>query len=200
MSNYHTFISDDQIAAGGVWHDLLGPIEVRGVGLRDPAWNVFRNGIRQYQFDVLDECWQVFHIPHNFRYGTDLHIHAHWAHAATTVTGGSVTWGFEVTYSKGHQQAAFPATVTRTVTQNANATQYFHMIAETQITDEFPDGTQIQKFDVEVDGLILVRTFLSANNMTVSSGQPPSPFLLTVDIHYQSTDVGTKNKAPDFYA
>lgn len=52
---------------------------------------------------------------------------------------------------------------------------------------------------LEPDSLIKVHTFLRANSMTVSSGGIPEPFLDYVDIHYQSTNIGTKQKAPNFY-
>jgi len=44
-----------------------------------------------------------------------------------------------------------------------------------------------------------MRLYLSANNITVASGSVPAPFLLEADIHYQSTNIGTKQKAPNFY-
>jgi hypothetical protein len=182
------------------WRDLLGPINIRDTAsVLNPGYNVYRGGIRGYQFAVNDECFIEFHLPHDYAPGTDLHIHAHWSHIATTVTGGSVTWGFEVTYAKGHQQAPFRAPVTASVLQSASATKYQHMIAETQMSAASPSIAQLDTDDIEVDGLILVRAFLQANAMTVSGGGVPEPFLHMVDIHYQSTGVPTKNKAPNFY-
>lgn len=189
------------------WHDMLGPISIRGVGATDPGYNVYRGGIRGYQFAVNDEIFIEFHIPHDYVPGTDLHIHAHWSVKQTTkagaatnaVTGGSVTWGFEVSYAKGHNQAAFSAPVTATVVQNASTTQYQHMIAEVQVSAASPSASQIDSDNIEVDGLVIVRAYLSANNLTVSAGSVPAPFLHMVDIHYQSSNIATKNKAPNFY-
>lgn len=182
------------------WEDMLGPITVRGSGPTDPAYSVYRGGLRAYQFGVNDEVFVEFHILHDYAVGTDLYLHTHWSHAGTNVTGGSVTWGYEITYAKGHNQAPFSTPVTGTITQNASTTQYQHMIAETQISASSPSGSQIDTDNLEVDGLILVRIFLSANNMTVSGGGVPDPFLHMTDIHYQSTGITTKNKAPNFYA
>ncbi len=181
------------------WQDLLGEITVRGIGANDPAWSVYRGGIRQYQFGAADEVWLNFHIPHDYVPGSDIYIHAHWSHIVTTVTGGSVTWGFEVSYSKGHNQAAFSAPITVTLAQNASTGQYQHLIAEIQLSAASPSVSQLDSDIIEVDGLILVRAYLSANNMTVSGGLVPDPFLHYVDIHYQSTGIGTKQKAPDFW-
>lgn len=179
------------------WHDLLGEINSRGVGATDPAFATFRGNIKAYQFAVNDEVWNVFHMPHDYVPATDLYIHAHWAHDSTTVSGGSVTWGFDVTYAKGYNQAAFAAPINTTVQQNASTTQYQHMIAEVQLSAASPSGSQLDSDNLEVDGLILVRTYLSANAMT---GATPDPFLFTVDIHYQSIGIGTKQKnGPTFY-
>lgn len=182
------------------WADLIGEVHAKGTGPTDPSWATYRGGIKAFQFTVNDEVWLAFHLPHDYVPGSDIHIHAHWSHIATTVTGGSVTWGFEVTYSKGHNQAAFAAPITTTITQNASTTQYQHMIAEVQLSAVLPSAAQIDSDSIEVDGMILVRAYLSANNLTVSGGGTPEPFLHLVDIHYQSTGIGTKNKAPNFWS
>lgn len=190
------------------WHDLLGAISIRGVGATDPAYNVYRGGIRGYQFAVNDEVFIEFHMPHDWAFGTDLHLHMHWSQNKTTkagaasgnVTGGTVTWGAEVSYAKGHQQAAFAAPITFTVQQTAETTQYYHHIAEGQLSAGTPSASQLDTDNLEVDGVLLVRIYLSANAMTVDAGAVPAPFLHFADIHYQSTCIGTKDKAPDFYA
>lgn len=181
------------------WADLLGPITARGVGATDPAWNVYIGGIRQYQFTVNDEVWLDFHLPHDYLPGSDIYIHAHWSHASALVTGGSTTWGFETISAKGHQQQAFQASITATVAQAANTTRYMHMIAEIQLSATSPTVNQIANSTLEPDSVIKVRCFLSANAITVSSGLTPEPFLHFCDIHYQSTGIGTKQKAPNFY-
>jgi hypothetical protein len=182
------------------YQDMLGEIRKRGVGGTDPTDAVYRGGsVKAWQFAVNDESWVEFHIPHDYVLGTDIYLHFHWSHNSTLVTGGNVTWGAHVTHAKGHNRGAFSAEVNPTVTGNASTTQYQHMIDELQLSDSTPGATQIDTDDLEVDGLILVHVYLSANNIT-SSGAVPDPFLHFVDIHYQSTNIGTKNKAPDFYA
>lgn len=169
------------------WRDILGGIAVKGSGPTDPAWSAYQGTIKGYQFSVNDEVQIVFHLPHDHAPGTDLYLHAHWSVITTVIE--TVTWGFDITYAKGHQQAAFPATVTTTVAQASNGTAYFHNIAETVITG----GALLNLASIEVDGLILVRVYLSANTGAIK------PFLHTADIHYQSTNMATKQKAPNFY-
>lgn len=186
------------------WNDILGGIIIQGTGPNDPSWATFIGGIKAWQFSVNDECWLKFHIPHDYVPESDLYIHFHWAHAATTVTGGTLTWSSEATAAKGHQQgasSAFAATKTTSVTQTCTpTTQYEHFIAENVITSAGGSATLIDSALIEPDTLVLVRIWLSANALTVSAGAKPDPFLLKCDLHYQSTGVVTKNKSPSFYA
>lgn len=180
------------------WRDLLGEIRVdEQAGANKPTFNAFVSaGNKAYQFLVNDQVYLNFHLPHDYVPGTDLYIHAHWAHNSAAVTTGAVTWDFECTYAKGHDQAAFTATTTLSANQNASTTQYRHMIAEIQLSNNGGTGGLLDSTLIEADGLIMVRTALSANTMSAAT----DPFLLYVDIHYQSTNIATKNKAPNFWS
>jgi hypothetical protein len=191
-------IQVDTIVPTFGWRDLLGEIRTRGVGATDPNDAAYIGNIKAYQFVVNDECWVDYHIPHDYVIGSDIYLHFHWSHNSAIVTGGTVTWGADVTYAKGHDQAAFIATVNPTVVGNASTTQYQHIITEVQISAATPGATQIDSGDLEPDGVIMIRAYLSANNIT-SGGAVPDPFLHFVDVHYQSTNIGTKDKVPDFY-
>jgi hypothetical protein len=127
-------------------------------------------------------------------------IHAHWSHNGALVTGGSVSWTFELSYAKGHDQQEFSASKLITATQLASSMQYRHMIAETSMTATTESATAFAVAQMEIDAILMCRVFLSANNMIVSGGGAPAPFLHFVDMHYQSTNIGTKNKAPNFWA
>jgi hypothetical protein len=179
------------------WQDMLGPILLRGTAAgTDPSFNTFRNNLRAYQFAINNFVELTFHLGHDYVPGTDIYMHTHWAHASTSVTTGSTTWEFETTYAKGHNQAAFPASKITTVTQNASTTQYQHMIAETPISSAGGSTTLIDNSLFEPDGIFLVRVRLTANTMTGT----PLPFVFLADMHYQSTGIGTKSRAPNFYA
>lgn len=181
------------------WRDLKGIIAPRGLANTAPSAATYIGNIKQYQFSINDDTEAEFHVPHDYLPGSDIYIHTHWSHNVTTVTGGSITWGFEVSYSKGHNQTPFSAVVSPTVVGNASTTQYQHIITEVQLSAASPSASQIDTDDIEVDGIILVLCKVSANNITVSGGGVPEPFIHYIDIHYQSTNMPTKQKAPDFY-
>lgn len=175
------------------WRDLLGSVTIEETGGPNrPTFTVYRDTIKQHRFAVGNQIFIEFHIPHDYATGTDMFIHSHWSHNAATVSSGGVTWGFEMSYSKGYAQAPFSASVSTTITQAASTTQYMHMVAETQITG----NSLIPVASVEPDGIILTRAYLSATDMSDGA----LPFLHYVDIHYQSTGMGTKQKnGPAFY-
>ena len=178
------------------WRDLLGDIFARNTGASKPNFITYRDTLRDYQFQVGDEEYLKFHIPHDYVAGTDIFLHVHWSHNSALVTGGTVTFAYEISYSKGHNQAAFGASVGTTFVGTASTTQYQQIITEVQISAGAPNGNQIDSDDLEPDGVIICRIELNANNM---SGDPPEPFIHYVDIHYQSTNIATKDKVPDFY-
>jgi hypothetical protein len=181
------------------WHDLTGTLSVEHDDANHPELVIFRDNIRAYEFlSTTTSAYTNLHIPHDYVPGSDLFIHVHWLHNSAIVTGGTCTWGFEVTYAKGHQQGAFGASKLVTVAQNAELTQYSHQIAETALSISGGSATQLDSDDIETDGVICTRVYLDSNDIT-SSGAVPDPFIFFVDVHYQSTGIGTKQKSPDFW-
>lgn len=178
------------------WRDLFPVTAVANGGIA-PSWAAVLGSLRAWQFTVNDEIQYIFHVPHDYVPGTDLYVHAHWCHPVTGVTGGAVTFSVTTSVAKGFDQAAFPAGKTVTITQNASPVQYRHMVAEGAITTATAGGTATlhDRALIEPDAIILMRFQVTANTMTGT----PEPFVLSVDIHYQSSNLGTKQKAPDFY-
>jgi len=171
------------------WRDILGDIVVRGTGPTSPSYAVYTGtALYAYSFSatVDNEVFIVFHIPHDYVPGTDIFFHVHWSNAAATPNTGNVVWTFEYAFAK--KDAAFPALSSISVTQASPATRYQHNIAET---------AAVTIANMEVDGLILVRLFRDADN--ASDTCTDAVFVHTADVHYQSTNMATKNRTPDFY-
>lgn len=178
------------------WHDLLSPtIIYSGAASNKPSFDTFRGNIRQYSFVVNDESFHHFHLPHDYKMGTDLYIHAHWTHAASDVTSGSVTWEFEATYSKGYDRANWPLPITLPVTQTAPTSAYRHMIAEIPLSSAGGVGGKLVTEDLETDGVVEVRLKLASNTINGT----PRIFMNYCDIHYQTTGVPTKNRNYNFW-
>jgi len=171
------------------WRDITGEITVRGSGANNPAWANFITNINAYQFDVNAEAWLTFHVPHDYVPGSEIFIHTHWA--ITNTSTSNVTWGFDASYAKGYAQQAFAATTNKTVATAGSGVANYHIISEVQLST---GGGTLGGNTIEVDGLILVRVYLSANAAGVD------PFMFTADLHYQSTNMATKGRnGPGFY-
>jgi hypothetical protein len=177
--------------ASGCWRDITGDISVRGSGANNPAWTSFRAGLFAYEFSAsqMKEVWLTFHIPHDYVPGSPLHLHVHWVDAnGNPPDAGVVRWGFEYSYADGHNTAAFPTTATVYVEQAPNMNRWQHMIAETDALAITPT----------VDGLLMVRIFRDATH--INDTNVDAVHLLTADVHYMSSNLGTVDKVPPFYS
>ena len=181
------------------WRDLEGPIDPKETGAGKPTYAVFRGNIKAYWFAANDVNDLRFHWPHDWLPESDAHIHLHWAHNGTTISG-SIVMDYRWSYAKGHNQGAFPAesTLTQTVSTPDVATypQYQHVISEVQLSAASPAAGQVDTDDLEPDGLLMI-SMTPTTIPTIGGGG--NFFIHYVDIHYQSTNIGTKAKAPDFY-
>ena len=185
------------------WRDITAALHARATGAAAPGFVAYNSTtIFQYQYSngATQEMWIEFHMLHDYVPGSDVFIHAHWSQVEIDTGGpagvpGDCKWSFDALYSKGHQQQAFPAAVTTvSATQTASGTVRQHMIAEVQLSSSGAIGVNA----LEVDGIILVRVW--RNPADAADTLNKAPFLHFVDLHYQSTNMATKNKAPNFYA
>ena len=169
------------------WRDITSEVKIRGTGPTDPSWTqIGATPFWAYQFSVGDKCWHTFHIPHDYKKGTDIHIHVHWLPDGTNTN--SVKWQFTYSYAHGHNQAAFDFTGTVvTAEQTVGGTQYQHYVTE---------SAGITVTDMEPDGLLEVVVERITNGATDNTDDI---FVLTNDVHYQSNNRGTLNRSPDFY-
>ena len=185
------------------WRDLEGVEMVDSVGANRPTLNTYRGAIRENSYSVNDIMDIRFHIPHDYLPGSDLYLHVHWSHNGTVISG-NYTGTFNYSYAKGHNQAAFHApktvSVTYATTNVATTPQYRHRIEEVIFTTATAGGTAtlLDKAIIEPDGLVLVN-FSQTAIPTITGGTIAEPFVHRIDIHYQSTNMPTKQKAPDFY-
>jgi hypothetical protein len=184
------------------WRDLLGDVSIKTTGANDPDYNNYAAlGIYRYQFknNIVTEIFNDYHMPHDFVPGTEVFVHIHWSQTTVDTGGlaaapGNAKWYFDANYSKGHDRGAFPAGVTTvSAVQTASGTIRKHMLAEVQLST----GGQIGGQDLEPDGVVTVRTYRDASDGADTLDQ--RPWVHHVDIHYQTTNIGTKQKAPDFY-
>ncbi len=183
------------------FRDIIGDQFSKNTGATKPTLTAYNGVINSWLFGVSDEAYISYHIPHDYVAGTPIFLHVHWSHIVTTVTGGTVTFKLTSILAKAHNQQPFQSTPSvGTFTGTASTVKFQQILSEVLYSDGTPTGLEIDTADLEPDSVIELTFEVDANNITVSSGGVPDIFVHFVDIHYQSTNIGTKDKVPDFYA
>ena len=182
------------------WRDIIGNVQPKASGAGSPTRAAYAGAnLADYSFVANDVVDFVYHIPHDYVPMTDIYWHVHWSHTGTTVSGNVV---FNAYYScaKRDTGEVFPAeknlTITYATTDVATTPRYSHRVDEVQMSSAVATATQIANADIEVDGLILLTLKLTTLPTIGGGGKL---FVHTCDIHYQSNDAATKNRAPNFY-
>lgn len=185
------------------WRDIIGAISPKSSGAGSPARAVYAGGnIGDYAFAAGDVCDQVFHFGHDLALNADgnpkdMHYHVHWSHNGTSISGNVV---FTFYYQVGKRDGTFTSekslTITYATTNIATTPRYKHFVHETQLSAAVATASLTANSSIEVDGLI-VGTLKLTTLPTLSAGA--KLFIHTADIHYQSTNHGTKNRASNFY-
>ena len=183
------------------WADMIGIFRIDTSA--PPTLAAFRGGfVRDYFFAAGQQLDVVIHVPHDYAAGTNVFLHVHWSHNGTAISGDFVATCRHI-YAKGHNQEIFPAEKTVTVTYAtvniATTPQYIHRIDEVQLSSSGGSATLMDTALIEPDGVFMINMDVTTiPTITGASQNKPSVFF--VDLHYQSTGIGTQAKAPNFYA
>ncbi len=185
------------------WRALAGPSSSRRTGLNAPVLRTFIGDVDAYSYAVGDIGDANYQLPHDYVPGSDLYLHLHWGHNGTSISGSFIV-NFYITYAKGYSQAAFSAQKipVQTVSSLAIGTspQYCHRTDELQITIASGSSTQIDTSTLEVGGLVMLKYVIDTIPSISGSAVSNTPYIFTTDLHYQSSNLATKNKSPSFYA
>lgn len=188
------------------WKDLVGQIIPRAGGGAAPAFTAFRGTkVKEYAFsasDVIDNI--TFHIPHDYVEGSDMYIHIHWGHNGTAISG-TLSGNYYVMYSKGYNQAGeifnqeLTIPFTTTITDINSHPQWGHNILEQVFTNDGGDSTHLDRNKIQTDGLIVVAFDISSIPSITGSSESNLPYIFMIDLHYQSTEIATKNRNYPFH-
>ena len=195
-------IKVDTAAPTYPWADIIGNVVVDAAGAGAPTLAAFIGGaVRRWAFSAGDMADCEFHIPHDYAPGTDLYVHVHWAHNGTAISGNFIGT-FTYTYAKGHNQANFSTekvvSCTYATVNIGTTPRYRHRIEEVQLSSAGGSASLLDSTLVEADGVIGMN-YTQTTVPTITGGAPNEPFVFFIDIHYQSTGIGTKQKAPPFF-
>lgn len=205
LANYTDGPEGGTYEANFGWRDITADVNIRGVSATDPTFTqVGSTAFRFYRFAVNKYTWFNYHVPHDLYVppggNASVFFHVHWfVDDSASPTSGHVTWQWTYAYAKGFNQQAFDFSLADSPLTTANvitATQdtgvpFQHMVCESAEV-EIPGLT-------EPDGIVCVQLARITNTTSPLDSLSSAPFMITADLHYRSTNIGTKNKAPDFY-
>lgn len=193
---------DDLVNAHGylAWVDLEGPIVASAVGAGRPVLTTYDGEIEDYAFAANDHYSPIkFHWPHHWAPGSDTHIHLHWSHNGTNISGSLV---LEYIYKWARRDGTF--TAPKTITHTISGLNMTNTPAQKKRVDEVPfsiAGGSATLHDTalfEVDGMILMH--FNVTTIPTITGGAAKPFIHYVDLHIQADRFGTRRRAPDFYS
>jgi hypothetical protein len=179
---------------GGVWMDLHATMMPPTAGATIPALTAVGGGSAMFlpQWAVNDQTWVQWHINHDYVPGSSIYFHFHWTTDGTSTN--TTKWQFTYYHARGHQQEAFSpalngAGTVVTVTQAAQGTAYYHMVAET---------AAVTIANLEPDSIILCEIKRITNGGTDNADRVFGLMGQSADLHYLSSRPGTKNRAFPF--
>lgn len=170
-----------------VWDDFPpNPIVAAKLGSSAPTLATFVTDIEQYTFDATnDYVIGSTEIPHNWKEGTVIYPHIHWATNGLDATARGVKW--QLKWTVGDALEVFSAQVTSTVdaTIPASTTDRTHYISEFTTT---LDGTNLK-----IGAVICWR--LDRIATAHANGAPTSdPFALSIGFHGEMDTVGSRGR------
>ena len=185
------------------WRDIIGTISESTSNPVKPDLSPFKDNISAWHFGTGEKAYVTFHMPHDYRLGSDLYLHIHWGHNGTSISGTNAVIARYMYAPRTYTPTtAFGTEGTQTISVSGlditNYPQYCHSVDEVQISQSGGGGGMLDTDSIEVDGLILV-LIEQSTIPTIGGGTETEPFIFKADIHYQSTNIGTKSSAPDYY-
>lgn len=183
------------------WVDVLGDITPTGVGTETSVLMPYIGNTRSWAHEVGSSGDVRFHIPHEYAPGTDMHIHVHWGHNGTNISG-TFKVNMWVTYANrlGTNITPIATSVIHSSLNITNTPRYFHHVDEILLSTPGGTSSLLDTSALAVDGLITIYYEIDTIPSIAGSTNVNLPYIHTMDLHIQSTGVGTYRKDPNYYS
>jgi hypothetical protein len=192
-TNYSEFESDGTLVFHGdatVWDDIR--VSLTGstrAGAIPPAFDRFRRdlagtsqGVYAYGFDkeIEEEVLFDVEIPHNYKLGTNLIPHVHWAVAVIGDAGKKVRWGLEYTICDIGNLIPVTQIIYTDATDPVNA--YKHNLTNFTTINGATIGN--------VSTIMMCRLFRDATN--INDNYDADAYAIDVGFHYEIDTIGSR--------
>ena len=172
------------------WDDLRIEPVVRGTGAKNPAFEVWLNGVYLYSFDDATagsekEVWFQVQMPHSWKEGSTVEPHVHWTNKTAGTAGQVIRWGIE--YTKAAIGGTFGATTTiygTTIVGGGDIT-----VANEHLLTDFAG---VDMTGDTLSTVIACRLFRNSSN--AADTYTGTAGLLYIDWHYEIDALGSKTE------
>lgn len=175
-----------------VWDDLrITPTAFDFVGSTDPSLVDFRpTGAgaisKLYEFAKDDVAYFVVQLPHSYKLGSDISIHAHWTPGARGAAEGTALVGWKLIYTWANIGDAFPVMQTADLSSACTSTDWAHLMTPSVTISGTGKGISSQLV------CQITRTDTGTDDTWASTTTGQLPLLLEVDFHYQLDSIGSR--------
>jgi hypothetical protein len=171
-----------------VYDDLYFEIAPKTTGAGKPTLASFSGNINQWTMAVNDITeLRPTELKHDWKEGTEIEIHVHWASNGVDGTNRGVKWEIDYTWSNGAMHATAPTAFAAKTT----------LSVETQIPANTPDKTYFYTSVVSftpATGKIGAGLLMSLKRIASVIDPTPanSPWVIMVGVHYQINTIGSR--------
>ena len=171
-----------------VWDDLrITPGSFDRPGVSDPTYQVWQpagSGVSFYVLKFNQSQYADFtvQLPHGYKAGTSIYVHAHWTPGDRGTTEGTHTVAWKLAYTWGNIGAVFGASAVADMTDACESTNDQHLM-----TPEI----EISGAGKTISSMIMCRIYRDTGDSwagTAANG----PALLEVDFHYSLDTIGSR--------
>lgn len=185
------------------WMDIIGDVTPKTGGAQSATLRSFIGNVTAWTHTASSYGELLYHIPHEYAPNTDMHIHIHWGHNGTNITGSFIV-NFWASYAKRSYPATpfitpVPLTLTLNNLDMTNSPRYGHRVDEILLSTVNGSANLLDTSILEVDGLIALHYEINTIPSITGSSVSNLPYIFTIDLHIQSKNIGTINKDPNYY-
>jgi hypothetical protein len=181
------------------WNDLVvNPSTARNSGGSTPDWSLFVPiNIFTWSFanSAVNEVMFTVQMPHNYREGTDIFPHVHWA--STTAAGSNrVKWVLDyqwVNFSDNFSSSSSSSAYGHELAENNAISLTAYQSTITPMNANGAVRTGIPGTGKKVSSILTCRLYRDGNNTTEDTFTGNAA-LLSVDFHYQIDSFGSDNQ------
>lgn len=194
-TNYTAFEADGTLEFNGTataWDDIrIVTGSMTRPGAADPVYKIYDvngGGTNTYLLEFAKADWATFtvQLPHQYKQGSDIYVHAHWTPGAQGSAESGNTVGWKVQHSWANLDGAFGTMAEVDLSDTCGGTNHAHyMTPDIAIT-----GTSKTISSMLICNIL--RTDTGTDDTWSNAASGSLPMLLEVDFHFEIDTIGSR--------